>query len=252
MAVSKRVALVTGASAGMGAEFCRQLAARCDVIIAVARRMERLQALAEHLAATVEIRTVQADLCSEAGLALTVKTIEQLGSLDYLVNDAGFSTTGDFADLPIESQRDMLRLHCDAVMLLCRAALPTMRKRGSGAIINVSSIASLLPYKGFALYSASKSFLNFFSLSLQEEERPHGIRVQALCPGFTHTEFHERLSERGFDIATLSDVAWMDAQEVVSISLAALEREQVLVVPGAVNVERARNALQALLDALPD
>ncbi|MEM9253970.1 MAG: SDR family NAD(P)-dependent oxidoreductase [Pseudomonadota bacterium] len=250
MTEKKTIALVTGASSGLGAEFCRQLADVCDVVIGVARRLERLEALADELSSATELHCVQADLCTVEGLTQTMETLRQKGPVDYLVNNAGFSTAGHFADLPIGGQRDMLLLHAEASMTLCRAAIPFMRERGGGSIINVSSLASLLPYPGFAMYSASKAFLNYLSLSLQEEERENGIRVQALCPGFTHTEFHDQLAQWGFDKHQLDDRFWMSAQEVVAISLAALSQEQVLVFPGECNKDRAKSALQAQLDAL--
>ena len=199
MSEQKVTALVTGASAGMGAEFCRQLAERCDVIIAVARRRERLELLQQELAGKVEVHPVAADLNTVEGLACTMEALRQLGPADFLVNNAGFSTLGDFASQPIQSQRDMVGLHIDATITLCRAAIPFMRERGGGHIINVSSIGAFLPSKGLAVYGATKAFLNFFSQSLQAELAGTGIEVQALCPGYTHTEFHVEIERQGFD-----------------------------------------------------
>ena len=119
MSEHKITALVTGASAGLGVEFCRQLASRCDVIIGVARRAERLTALAEELAGSVEMHVVAADLGSVEGVARTMEALRQRGPVDYLVNNAGFSTYGHFAELGIDSQRQMLDLHADASITLC-------------------------------------------------------------------------------------------------------------------------------------
>jgi short-subunit dehydrogenase len=248
MTTDNAIALVTGASSGMGADFCRQLADRCKLIIAVARRGDRLQALAAELADRVEVRTVEADLGSVEGVARTVESLRQQGPVDILVNNAGFSTFGQFADLGIDSQRDMVSLHIDATITLCRAAIPFMREKGGGHIINVSSIGAFLPGKGLAVYGATKAFINYFSQALQAELSATGIEVQALCPGYTHTEFHEPLA--GFDKNQIPAAMWMESAEVVAASLAALGSGQVLVVPGGGNLELARTGCQRQLDAL--
>jgi short-subunit dehydrogenase len=246
----KITALVTGASAGLGAEFCRQLAQRCDVIIAVARRGERLAALAEELADAVELHVVAADLGTIEGVARTMEAIRQQGPVDYLVNNAGFSTFGEFADLPVDGQRGMVNLHVDTAITLCRAAVAFMRERGAGYIINVSSIGAFLPGKGLAVYGATKAFLNCYSQALQAELADAGIEVQALCPGYIRTEFHLPLIEAGFDKCRIPDEMWMNADEVVTASLTALGSGRVLVVPGEANRALARMGLQRQLDAL--
>ncbi|MEE4146940.1 MAG: SDR family oxidoreductase [Halieaceae bacterium] len=246
----KSTALVTGASAGLGAEFCRQLAGRCDVIIAVARRDERLAQLAGELSGRAEVHPVAADLNTVEGVARTMEALRQKGPVDYLVNNAGFSTFGLFPDLGIEGQRDMVSLHIDASITLCRAAIPFMRERGRGHIINVSSVGAFLPSPGIAVYGASKAFLNFFSLSLQAELEGTGVEVQALCPGYTRTEFHLDLEQQGFRKSQVPEQMWMEASEVVAASLAALGSGKVLVVPGEGNAELARAGCQRLLDAL--
>jgi short-subunit dehydrogenase len=250
MSAHKVTALVTGASAGLGREFCRQLASRCDIIIAVARREDRLVALAMELAGTAEVHCLEADLGSVEGVAKTMEAIRQQGPVDYLVNNAGFSTFGNFADLPIEGQRAMVNLHIDASITLCRAVIPFMRERGRGVVINVSSLGSFVPGKGMAVYGATKAFLNYYSLALQAELVGTGIEVQALCPGFTRTEFHDPMAENGFDRTRVPEQMWMAADTVVAASLAALGSEQVLVVPGEDNPGFARMGLQQQLDAL--
>ena len=249
MSAHKVTALVTGASAGLGREFCRQLASRCDVIIAVARREDRLVALATELAGTAEVHCLEADLGSVEGVAKTMETIRQQGPVDYLVNNAGFSTFGNFADLPIEGQRAMVNLHIDASITLCRAVIPFMCERGRGVVINVSSLGSFVPGKGMAVYGATKAFLNYYSLALQAELVGTGIEVQALCPGFTRTEFHDPMADNGFDRTRVPEQMWMAADTVVAASLAALGSEQVLVVPGEDNPGFARMGLQQQLDA---
>jgi short-subunit dehydrogenase len=250
MSGKKVTALVTGASAGLGAEFCRQLAARCDVIIAVARRKERLAAMASELAGTVEMHCLEADLGSIEGVARTLEAIRQQGPVNYLVNNAGFGTLGDFDALSIESQRAMVNLHIDTSITLCRAAIPFMRELGGGTIINVSSLGAFVPDKGMAVYGASKVFLNYYSLSLQAELADSGIEVQALCPGFTRTEFHDSMSEERFDSSRIPEKMWMTAEAVVAASLGALGSGAVLVVPGDDNRSIARLGLQQQLDSL--
>lgn len=246
----KSTALVTGASAGLGVDFCRQLAERCDVIIAVARRRERLAQLAEELSGRAEVHPVEADLTTVEGVARTMEALRQQGPVDYLVNNAGFGTFGAFPDLGIEGQREMVSLHVDASITLCRAAIPFMRERGRGTIINVSSLGAFLPSAGIAVYGASKAFLNFFSLALQAELEGSGIEVQALCPGYTHTDFHLDLERQGFSKGQVPQQMWMEAADVVAASLAALGSGRVLVVPGEGNLELARAGCQRLLDAL--
>jgi short-subunit dehydrogenase len=250
MSGHKVTALVTGASSGLGVEFCRQLAERCDVIIAVARRAERLEALASELAEATEVHCLEADLGTIEGVARTMEAIRQQGPVDYLVNNAGFSTYGHFAGLPIEDQRAMVNLHIDAAITLCRAAVPFMRELGAGSIINVSSLATFLPGKGLAVYGASKAFLNYYSQALQAEVAASGIEVQALCPGYIRTEFHDAMSEGGFDKTRIPGEMWMNADEVVSASLVALGGSQVIVVPGDSNRDLAVLGLQQQLSAL--
>ena len=247
---TKTVALVTGASSGLGAEFCRQLASRCDVIIAVARREARLQELADELTGRVEVQAVVADLNSVEGVARVVEALRQKGPVDILVNNAGFSTFGQFADLAIDSQRDMLSLHADATITLCRAAVPFMLERGRGQIINISSLGAFAPGKGLAVYGATKAFLNYFSQALQQELAGSGIEVQALCPGYIRTEFHDAISTQGFDPDRIPAEMWLQAPEVVAASLEALGSGRVLVVPGESFQGLARMGLEAQLAAL--
>ncbi|MFK7977958.1 MAG: SDR family NAD(P)-dependent oxidoreductase [Halioglobus sp.] len=250
MSQNKITALVTGASAGMGEQFCEQLAERCDVIIAVGLRKNRLDELAQRLKSKTEVHPLSADLTTVEGVAATMEALRQKGPVDYLVNNAGFSTYGNFPDLGIEDQRAMVSLHVDASMTLCKAAVGFMVERGSGHIINVSSLGSFLPGAGLAVYAATKAFLNNFSLGLHAELAGTGVEVQALCPGYTHTEFHDAMADEGFDKGEIDPDMWMDASEVVAASLAALGTGQVLVVPGEKNQQLARYGLKQQLAAL--
>lgn len=250
MSEEKTVALVTGASAGLGAEFCRQLASRCDAIVAIARRGEPLQTLAEALAGTTEVHCLEADLGTVEGVARSLEALRQKGPVRYLVNNAGFGSLGNFGEASIDAQRAMVNLHIDASISLCRAAIPFMRELGGGAIVNVSSLGSLVEGKGIAVYGATKAFLNYFSQALQADLAGTGIAVQALCPGFTRTGFHDAMRGDAFDREGIPEQLWMSAEAVVSESLAALGDGRVLVVPGEHNREIARSGLQRQLAAL--
>ncbi len=250
MTEHKTTALVTGASSGIGAEFCRQLAQSCPVIIAVARSAGRLEELARELASHSEVHVVEADLTTEEGLARTVEALRQKGPVDYLVNNAGFGTSGDFDRTGIDRQQDMVDLHIRATLRLCHAAVPFMRELGGGRIVNVSSLGSFIPARKMAVYNATKAFVTSFSRSLQEEVAGDGIRVQALCPGYTRTAFTDTPELAHFDPERVPQEMWMDAGEVVAQSLAALEEGPAVLVTGEVNRQLAAGALQALQQEL--
>jgi len=224
-----RTALITGASAGMGTEFARELAAAGTGLILVARRLERLEELAGELRAKhgVTIETLRADVSTEEGLASVEASIVKSASLDLLINDAGFGGRRGFVKGELADHLNMVRVHVDATVRLTRAALPGMIDRGRGAVINLSSIAAFSAFSG-AMYSGTKAFLVMFSQNLQDEVRLKGIVIQALCPGMTHTEFH-RVAE--IDKSIVPKLFWMTASEVVRISLRRLGHG-VVCVPG--------------------
>lgn len=248
--MGKTVALVTGASSGIGEQYCRALAARCDRIVAVARRGERLQALADDLAGQVDVVPVVADLTTVEGVARTLEALRQRGPVRYLVNNAGFSTLGPVARSDIARELDMVRLHIDACVSLCRGALPFMLEAGAGYIVNVASIGAFVPMRSTAVYGACKAFLASYSQSLQEEVAAAGIAVQCLCPGLTHTGIHHTEDFAGFDKSRFPGAMWMDVPAVVDASLAALDSGRVLVVPGEHNVQLVREGLQRQLDSI--
>ena len=227
------LALVTGASSGIGKVYAEALARRGYDLLLVARDGARLTALAADLARHGAHATpVVADLCNDAGLAATEAAIASAGRLDLLVNNAGFGTTGQLIVTPLDSQEQMLRLHVIAVNRITRAALQVMKPAGRGAIVTVASVASFVNSTGNVNYCATKAYQRSFSEGLALECAPDGIRVQALCPGFTHTEFHERMSDdqRGRAPAWM----WLSAADVVETSLRQLEANgQVICVPGA-------------------
>jgi len=228
---TKPVALITGASAGLGEAFAWQLAARGFDLILVARRRGKLASLAQQLSRknAINVEILPADLSTDTGIRKVGKHIRSLDHLDLLVNDAGFSLRGKFAEQPIERSLDMLQVHDKACVCLTHAALPGMIQRRSGTIINVSSTSAFAPLAGSVMYSATKAFLVNFSKALQMENRQYGIKIQVLCPGFFHSEFHDvmRVNKKAIP-------KWMftTAEEVARRSLSALRRKAVVFVPG--------------------
>lgn len=224
------MALVTGASAGLGREFAVQLAKRGYNLVLVARDHQRLQILADELTALgASSEIIAADLAIDDDVARVVARIDQAAP-DLVVNNAGFGTRGSIARSSRDVQEAMIRVHVLATHRLAQAAVQGMVTRGSGAIINVASIASWLISPGNVNYSATKAWQRIFSESLALEVADKGVYVQALCPGYTHTEFHAR---GGMDKTRVPSSWWMRAERVVRDSLAALDRGQpVVVVPG--------------------
>lgn len=174
-----------------------------------------------------------ADLTRPSDRERIAVRISNCPTLSILVNNAGFGTTGRFADLDLHRHLDMVQLHVATSLCLAHAALPDMLARKRGAIINVSSISAFMPTPGNVIYSATKAFLNTFTQALQLELTGMGVQVQALCPGYTHTELHDTPDFSRFDrYAASPRRLWMTADAVVQTSLQALERGQVVVIPG--------------------
>ncbi len=221
--------LVTGATAGIGAAFARQLAARGHDLVLVARNRARLERFAADLqrdhGRAVEVLDV--DLASDEGCARVEWRCGE--GVDLLVNNAGLGTKGAFHEVPREAEEHLLRLNVRAVMRLAHAALPPMVERGTGAIVNVSSVAGFTPGTRGATYSASKAWVTNFSESLHLQYAPHGVRVLALCPGFTRTEFHQRAE---MDVSGVPAQLWLYADDVVRTALADLDAGKAISVPG--------------------
>ncbi|NRQ39817.1 SDR family oxidoreductase [Nonomuraea sp. NN258] len=201
-------ALITGATAGLGAAFARRLAADGFTLVLVARDESRLAETADQLKLRygVSVELLPADLASDEGLALVESRLRE--GVDLLVNNAGFGHPGRFLEVPVEDELRMLKLHCEAVLRLTLAALPGMRKRGRGGVINVASVAAFFTR---GTYSASKAWVVNFSESTAAELREPQVRVMALCPGFVRTEFHQRAS---MDVSGIPDFLWLDADAV--------------------------------------
>lgn len=237
MSRARSTALITGATSGIGAAFARRLAKDgCDLII-TGRREEKIRDLAREIASShsVSVEVVIAELSNPADLEKLAARIRGEANLEILVNNAGFGSRKEFFREPLEGQADMLAVHCLATLVLSHAALPAMISRGRGAIINVSSVSGYLVFPRSTVYAATKSFLVSFSEGLSMELAKKGVRVQALCPGFTRTDFHDRL---GWDEKKKRNrwiVRWKSAEEVVDRSLRCLAKNRVVCIPGIWN-----------------
>src|SRR6266498_2627304 len=184
-------AVVTGASSGLGREFALALAKRGQPVLAVARRGDRLRTLADEASAGGgRVEPLIADLSTAAGIETVLATAAAL-EVDVLVNNAGVATYGPFVSLSPERERELVRLNVEAIVALTRGLLPAMLARGRGGLINVASQMAFQPMPYFAVYAASKAFVLSFSEALAEELRGSGVRVTAIAPGFTSTEFSQ-------------------------------------------------------------
>src|SRR5271157_1323661 len=232
--LSRTTALVTGASSGIGAAFAYRLAASGHDLVLVGRRQQRLEALSyeirQHNSVAVEVMV--ADLAEEKGIEQVERCIADLPILDLLINNAGFGATGNFTDSDLQHQLDMIQVHVLAPVRFTHAALPGMIARRHGGIINVASLAAFLLAPGNVTYSSTKDYLVTFSEVLAMELKGTGVRVQALCPGFVMTEFHDRPELKDFDRSQFPKYLWSSAENVVDESLRGLERNRVVVVPG--------------------
>lgn len=224
------VTLITGASAGLGAEFARQCVTRGDEVVLVARRRDRLQALAVELGPMAHV--IEADLAgSEAPTRIVAEATRRGLWVRTLINNAGFGVAGAFAALPLARQLEMVDLNIRALTELCHAVLGEMRRRGEGAILNVASTAAFQAGPHMAVYYASKAYVLSLSEALHQELKGSGIGVTALCPGPTATEF--------FAVAGAADgrLARMATEPVavVRAGLDGLTRNKAIVIPGAMN-----------------
>jgi short-subunit dehydrogenase len=246
-----RLALVTGASAGIGEAFARALAARGYDLALSARRTERLDALAAVLRARhgVEALVAPADLAEETGPQAVLEQIAAHGRVvEVLINNAGYGLPGAYAGTPWADQRAFLQVMATAPLELAHKVLPGMVERRFGRVVNVASLAGLVPGSaGHTLYPAVKSLLIKFSQSLHLEAAPHGVHVSALCPGFTYTEFHDANHTREKARAAVPRWAWLKADAVAEAGWRAVEANRPICVPGL-----AYKAIYAATKLLPD
>ena len=250
MSIDRPLSLVTGASAGIGAAFARALAARGHDLVLVARRADRLQALAAQLHAahgtTVHVKPL--DLADPAASQRLCGALEAEGlAVDWLINNAGYGVPGTFEASAWEIHAAFLQVLLTAPTELAWRLLPGMRSRGYGRIVNVASLAGHVPGSaGHTLYAASKAYLIKFSQSLALENRAHGVHVCALCPGFTWSEFHDVTGTRAL-VGKLPRFLWQSAEAVVDEGVAAVERGEIVHVTG-----RTNRMIKALAKLMPD
>lgn len=229
------VTLITGASAGLGAEFARQCAARGEALALLARRLDRLEALKATLGGEVHIFAADLSLPGAAASLVAQMTAEGL-EVTSLINNAGFGLAGGFETQPLEKQSEMIDLNVRALAGLTRAVLPAMLARGSGSILNVASTAAFQAGPNMAVYYATKAFVLSFTEALHEEYRTRGIKVTALCPGPVATEFFE---VAGVTSNTFQRMA-ADPVAVVRAGLKGLARNKAIVIPGFGNAVGAQ------------
>lgn len=230
-------ALITGASAGIGREFARQLAGRAGAIVLVARREERLRELQDDLTKhnpNLDVHIRKTDLANSFELEELIAWLEREKiDVDLLINNAGVGDLGHFATIDPARLEQILHVNMVALTVLTRRLLPGMIARKRGAILNVSSSAGFLPIEGFAVYAASKAFVTAFSEALREEVRGKGVSVCALCPGPVHTEFMQIAQRPGKQPYMAGpELVHISAEIVARVGLAAIQRNQALAIPG--------------------
>lgn len=223
--------LVTGASAGLGVEFARQCAKRGDEVVLVARRKDRLEELAAEIGDKAHV--IVADLSEpRAGTKVVAEAMTRGMWVRTLINNAGFGLRGRFDELPLDRQLEMIDLNIRALTNLCFVVINDMALKGGGSILNVASTAAFQAGPNMAVYFASKAYVLSFTEALHEEWKDRGIKVSALCPGPTRTEFGE---VAGFKTLGQFDRLAMEAEPVVRAGLEGMEDNRAVVIPGTTN-----------------
>jgi len=249
--MDRRLALVTGASAGIGAAFARILASHGYDLALTARRAERLESLADEIRLRygVETLVLPADLADPGAPGKLAADLAAQGrSVDALINNAGYGLPGSYATTRWEDQAAFIQVMVTAPCELAHRVLAGMVERRFGRIVNVASLAGLVPPSaGHTLYGAAKAFLVKFSQSLHLEGEAHGVHVSALCPGFTFSEFHDVTGTRRQIEASTPAWLWLGADEVAAAGYEAVEANRPICVPGAPN-----KAIAAVAKLLPD
>lgn len=232
----EKFAIITGATSGIGKTFAFHLAQRGLNLIITGRKHQLLNEIANQLKSKYGIKVIEivADLAVKEDVLYLLRTIDRVKNIDILINNAGYGVTKKFHQDDISNHLKILQVHVTTPMMLIHKVLESMKREGHGKIINVCSLAALTPTSENTMYSSTKSFLYSFTLSLQMELKKYGISVQCLCPGFTRTDFHNKLGIDSLEKHTFW-AGWMDAEEVVKYSLNSLENGKVLCVPGRFN-----------------
>ena len=230
--IASQTAVITGASSGLGESYAKRLASDGYVLLLVARRREKLESTAQELqeAHGINVTIAVVDLIDEKEVYQLADQLAAMDDIAMLVNNAGYGSRGDFVDVSARAHHDMIKLHVSTTAVLTRAVLPKMIAQGRGAIISISSTAAFFRGHDRVNYGATKLYLNAFSESLQIELEGTGVRVQTLCPGFMYTGFHN-----DFGRPSIPSFLWMTTDDTVDVSLNALNKKSVIVVPGWAN-----------------
>lgn len=242
------IALITGATSGIGLSWAGRLAREGYDLIATGRRLELLRERMDEIATRHgrECRVIEAELSTDEGITGLCELVKATPEITFLVSNAGYTLPGPFEELDTGKALALLRTHDLASVALAQAALPAMLERTTGTMVFVSSLAALIPRAGSELYTPSKAFLNSFATCLDMSYRKQGLRFQALCPGFTRSDFHEMAGKQQDKEGKEKLVRWMSPENVVDESWRKLGKGRVICIPGAGN-----RALVRLLSILP-
>lgn len=231
----KKITLITGASSGFGKDYAIEYAKKGQDLFLIARRLDRLQALKTELESTykVEVRIAKVDLADPVQVDTFLETLDPELFVFRLINNAGFGHHGNFETIPMAITKDMVEVNVAALTTLCAAFIPKMKEQGEGEILNVASMAAFTPGPYMAQYYATKAYVLSLSVALHEELKPYGIKVSALCPGPTHTEFG-KVAQYKNDSGIQRRFS-MESLPVVKMSMKALEKNRAVAVPGSSN-----------------
>lgn len=245
----RKTACITGATSGIGAAFAERFAKQGYDLVITGRRKEQIESFSNRLSTenNINVEVIILELSDDKEIALFAKKIQKIQNLEILINNAGFAKENIFYEEDFSTYEVMLKVHNLAIMKLCHTVLPNMVSNKKGIIINVASLGAFLPLPMNAVYAASKSFIKIFTESIHLELRGTGVKVQALCPGMTRTDFHEKM---GFKKNTYYKekglMKAMTPEEVVEVSLQHLKKDKVVCIPG-----RQRRLLSHMLRFLP-
>lgn len=247
MIQENKLAVITGATGGIGSSFAKYIAARQYNLVISAYEQDLLEQAAAELREKyhIDVITIPANLAVPEDISALAQKLSALPQVDMLVNCAGFGEKSLFYKEDMSSVHKMINVHISATVELVHAVLPIMIKQRRGSIVTVSSLAAFIPAPGSSIYSSTKAFLNSFMESVHMEVNEYGINVQALCPGLTHTAFHNEsdvetsIKMKGVDL-------WMEADDVVEESMRELDKGSVICIPGCIN-----KAIKNLMPAIP-
>lgn len=231
--MQNKTAVITGATSGIGAAYAKRFAEQGYDLVITGRRREKIEALAENIRKECHVRVevVLAELSEKEGIRKVIETMQEK-QVEILVNNAGFGANSLFYECDLEVAEQLASVSVIAPMELIRAALPDMVKRKSGTIINISSESVYMIVPKNSVYSGSKAFLKSFTEGLHVDLIGTGVRVQAVCPGLTHTDFHEKMGMEKSRQANKGFVSWMSPEEIVACSLNDLQKGKVICIPG--------------------